>query len=330
MIWPRARTYLAPLGIAAAMVVVSGLPGRAADRNPADELLDRSRQAVRQYEFRGAVRIWWHDATGGHDRTIAVTAVGGGLRVGDGSVLQDDGRAWMRADRQWTTLWADSHDTRAPSVGSKYQVSRRRGPMVVGRPTRLLDVRRHDRDVERIAFDRQTGLVLRRDRFDSSGAPTLQMQFVALTGLHVRRGQLETPKVDADAPGRTQTVPSNAVRSLSGGFVLVDARIMRSQATQLRYSDGVFEASVFTQQGAVDWGALPSGGSDVHYGSVRARRYRTPSGTVIVWQWRDRTLTCVTDATAADQIGILEGLTREHDTGWTSVVRFVTSPFSWT
>ena len=330
MIWSRARTYLAAVGLGVAMVVVSGLPGRAADRNPADDLLDRARQAVRHYEFRGAVRIWWQDATGGHERTIAVTAVDGGLRVGDGSVLEDDGRAWMRADSQWTTLWADSHDTRAPSVGSKYQVSRRHGPMVIGRPTRLLDFRRHDRDVERIAFDRETGLVLRRDRFDGSGAPMLRMQFVALTDLRLRRGELATPKVDADAPGRTQPAPSNTARSLSGGFVLVDARSVGSESTQLRYSDGVFEASVFTQHGAVDWSALPSGGSDVHYGSVRARRYRTPSGTVIVWQSGDRTLTCVTDATAADQTGIVEGLTHDDDTGWTRVVRFVTGPFSWT
>ena len=104
---------------------------------------------------------------------------------------------------------------------------------------------------------------------------------------------------------------------------------MGTDETQLRYSDGVAEASVFTQRGTIDWGALPVGGRDVRYGNVRARRYRTPAATVIVWQSGPRTLTCVTDATTADQAGIVEDLTREDDDGWTGVVRFVTGPFSW-
>ena len=330
MIWPRARAYLGPMGLAVAMVVVSAVPGRAADRNPADELLDGARRAVLDYEFQGTVRIWWRDGTGGHDSTIAVTAINGGLQVAGGRVLQHDGRAWMRSKQQWTTLWADSRDVRAPSVGSKYQVSRRPGPMVVNRPTRLLDIRRHGREVERISFDRRTGLVLRRDRFDSSGRASLRMQFVTLTDVRPRHGQLKAPNIDPDAPGRRGDIPSDAARALPGGFVLVDARVMEHEATQLRYSDGVFEASVFTQPGTVDWGGLPRGGSEVRYGSVRVRRYRTPSGTVMVWQSGARTLTCVTDATSTDQLGIVVGFNRDDDAGWTKVVRFVTGPFSWT
>ncbi|MEP6624336.1 MAG: hypothetical protein ABJC79_07820, partial [Acidimicrobiia bacterium] len=179
------------------------------------------------------------------------------------------------------------------------------------------------------AFDRETGLVLGRDRFDNSGAPTMRMQFVVLTGLHPRRRALNPPPVDPNGPGAREAVPGNAVKRLTGGFVLVDARRVDRTATQLRYSDGVFEASVFTEHAPIDWGALPAGGRDVHVGAMRVRQYQSAAGTVMTWEADGHTFTCVTDATTADQSGIVTALSRADDSGWTQVVRFVTVPFSW-
>lgn len=327
----RTRVCLTPVGVVVvAIVVAAGVPVAAAERNPADRQFDRAREAVRDYEFRGSVRIWWRDGTGGHDTTVGVVAQHGALKVADGQVLQDRGRAWMRTDRRWITLWGDSRDVRAPSVSPKYEVSSGPGPETVDRPTRLLTVRHEGHPVEVVAFDRETGLVLRRDRFDRSGTPNLRMQFVALTDPQPREGANVAPGVAPGAPGTLRAGPGDARRSLTGGFALVDAREMPDQATQLRYSDGVFEASVFTQAGPIDWERLPAGGRDVSYGSVPARRYRTPAGTVIVWQSGDRTMTCVTDATAADQAGIVADLSRDRDDGWSTVVQFVTGPFHWT
>jgi len=328
---PRRATRAAVIatGVAALSVGLGALPGTAASPNPADTQLDRARTAIHNYEFRGTIRIWWRDGHGGDTATMPVVAVDGGLKVDDGRLLADDGRAWMRAGKGWTTLWSDPHDSGAPSVDRKYTVQRRSGPVIVARPTRVLVVRRHGRVVERITFDQATGLVLARDRFDSSGAPAMRMEFLTLTDLHARSGALDTPPVESNAPGTRETVPDDAPKSLTGGFVLVDARRGNDDATQLRYSDGVFEASVFTEPGPLDWDTLPAGGRDIHSGTVRTRQYQNAAGTVVVWEAGGRTFTCVTDATTEDQTGIVESLSRSHDSNWTDVVRFVTSPFSW-
>ncbi len=328
----RTGVLLRAVGIALLAVGAVAVPGRAADSNPADDLLDRARHAVRNLEFHGTVRIWWRDAKGGQNQTVAVAAVGGELQIAGGKVLEDSGRSWVAQAGGWQTLWADANDTKdanAPNLARKYTVIRRAGPMVVQRSTTMLVIRRGGHDVEQIEFDRVTGIVLGRDRFDVTGAPTYRMEFVTLTGVRVRRGQAAVPKIDAEAPGRVRAAPADTARALTGGFVLVDARRMNASETQLRYSDGVFEASVFAQSGALDWSSLPAGGSDVRYGSVRARRYRSAAGTVMVWQAGDRTLTCVTDARDDDALGIVESLSRSSDSDWTTVVRFVTGPFSW-
>ncbi len=303
--------------------------GAATDANPTDAQFDRARAAVHDYEFRGTVRIWWQDHGRGRHATIGVMATDGGLQVDGGRVLADGGRAWLRAGNGWTTLWSDPHDVGAPSVAKKYTVARHPGPAIVDRPTRILDIRRDHRTVERVAFDRETGLLLGRDRFDSSGAPTMRMRFVALTGLEPRHGSLHPPAVTANAPGTREAIPEDAVKNLAGGFVLVDARRVDGDATQLRYSDGVFEVSVFTEDAPLDWGALPAGGRDVHVGDVRVRQYLNAAGTVLTWEANDHTFTCVTDATTTDQTGIVTALSRANDSGWTQVVRFVTVPFSW-
>ena len=326
----RARAHLIPISVAVLTIVVPGGLALASERNPADRLFDRARHAVHAYEFSGSVRIWWRDASGGHKTTVSVDARHGALDIGDGRIVHERGRAWMRSDRRWITLWGEQGDVASPSVSPKYRVSSEPGPVVLERATDRLSVRRHGRPVEIVDFDRETGVVLRRNRFDGSGVSDLGMEFVSLKGLRRREGPDRAAVGFASADlGRRSEVPSAAIRSLGQGFRLIEARSMSGQATQLRYSDGVFEASVFSRPGATDWKGLPRGGSDVWYSAVRARRYRTPAGTVLVWQVGDRTLTCVTDATASDQAAMLATLSREHEGLWTSLTRFVSSPFHW-
>ena len=73
----------------------------------------------------------------------------------------------------------------------------------------------------------------------------------------------------------------------------------------------------------------PAGGADVRLGDVTARRYRTAGGTVLTWESRGRTYTCVTDASDDEQRAVMVEPGGGDDDGWTDAVRFVTSPFSW-
>ena len=86
---------------------------------------------------------------------------------------------------------------------------------------------------------------------------------------------------------------------------------------------------MFTREGAIDWDSLPSGGDDLRRGDTKVRRYRTAGGTVLTWESGDRTYSCVTDASDADQRAILASLDGGDDSDWSDAVRFVTSPFSW-
>ncbi len=326
----RERAHPILISVAALAMLVPGGLAAASERNPADRMFDRARQAVSVYEFSGSVRIWWRDASGGHETTVSVDARHGALDVDDGRIVHEQGRAWMRTDRRWVTLWGERGDVASPSISPKYRVVSEPGPEILRRKTDRLSVRRHGQPVEIVDFDRETGVVLRRNRFDGSGASDLRMEFVKLDGLRRRNGPDRRPVGNGgDDLATRRAVPSTALRSLGQGFRLIEARALADQETQLRYSDGVFEASVFSQPGATDWNGLPKGGGDVRYGAVRARRYRTPAGTVLVWQVGDRTLTCVTDATATDQAAMIETLSREHEGLWSSLTRFVNSPFSW-
>ena len=330
MIGRRARAHLIPISVAVLAIVVPGELALASGRNPADRLFDRARHAVHAYEFSGSVRIWWRDASGGHETTVSVDARHGALDVGDGRIVHEQGRAWMRRDRRWITLWGENGDIPSPSISPKYRVSSEPGPLILRRATDRLSVRRRGELVEIVDFDRETGVVLQRNRFDSSGASDSRLEFVSLDGLRRREGPGRSPVRTAVADlGTRSAVPSTAPHSLGQGFRLIEVRSMADNATQLRYSDGVFEASVFSQPGATDWKGLPDGGRDVRYGSVRTRRYRTPAGTVLVWQAGERTLTCVTDATATDQAAMIATLSREREGLWTSLTRFVNGPFDW-
>ena len=326
----RARASLIPVSVAVLTILVPGGRAVASGRNPADRQFDRARHAVHAYEFSGSVRIWWRDESGGHVTKVSVDARHGALDVGDGRIVHEQGRAWMRSNRRWITLWGENSDIPSPSISPKYRVSSEPGPVILRRATDRLSVRRRGQPVEIVDFDRETGVVLQRNRFDSSGASDLRMEFVALNGLRRREGPDRSPVRTAAADlGTRRGVPSTALRSLGQGFRLIEVRSMAGEATQLRYSDGVFEASVFSQPGVTDWKGLPGGGRDVLYGTVRARRYRTPVGTVLVWQVNERTLTCVTDATATDQAAMIGSLSRDREGLWTSLTRFVNGPFDW-
>lgn len=323
----RRAAALTVLVAALALLAPVRVPRAGADPNPADAMLDRARTAIADHEFSAEVAVRWSDGHRERHATVGVVAVDGTLRVDDGAVVARGGRAWMRTDRQWSTLWADARDPREPSIAAKYAVVTRRGPEVVGRRTRELRLSHDGRMVERIVADRATGLILVRERFDD-GRRVWSMRFTTLRDLRPRWGTAEIPAVGPGAP-RTGRRTHDEPRRVGRGFVLVDVHRLVDGETQLRYSDGLFSASVFREPGDLDWRGLPGGGEDRRFGSVRTRRYATSAGWVIVWESDGRSFACVTDAPTAEQAAIVTDLAPDDEPGWSTFVRFVTGPFSW-
>lgn len=321
----RFRASVLACGLGAGLLLGVVATGHAAAGNPADTVLDRARAAIAGHEFSGVVRLTWWDSAGAHHRDVPVVATDGALKLAEGAVLADDGRTWMRDGRTWDTLWAQARDPKAPSLGDKYDAETHVGPLVVGRPTRMLLLKHDDEIAERVVVDRETGLVLRRVLYDG-GRPSMRSEFTSLTDLRDRTGDYSTPKVGADAPEPVS--PGDAPRRLGDGFALVGAQEVDGER-QLQYSDGVFNASVFERDGDLEWSELPDGGRDTRVGGVRVRAYRTAEGSVLAWQANGHTWTCVTDAPLADRAAIVAALSRRDDSSWSSVSRFLTAPFRW-
>ncbi len=324
MIRKLGATLLA-CGLGAGLLLGVVATGHAASGNPADTLLDRARAALASHEFSGVVRVTWWDSSGPRHRDVPVVATAGALKLADGAVIGDDGRAWMRDGRRWDTLWAQQRDPRAPSLGEKYETATVAGPPVVDRPTRVLVVRHRGKAAERVVVDQATGLVLRRVLYDD-GRPALRSEFVSLTNLRERTGDFATPDVGSDAPAPARA--DGAPRRLGDGYSLIGANRVADER-QLRYSDGVFNASVFRRDGALDWSALPAGGRDTRLGTVRVRAYRTAEGSVLAWQANGHTWTCVTDAPLADRAAMVAALSHDDESAWSQVSRFLTAPFRW-
>ena len=97
----------------------------------------------------------------------------------------------------------------------------------------------------------------------------------------------------------------------------------------LYYSDGLFTASVFEQQGELDWDALPSGGDDTRLADTRTRVYHEPSGDVAVWARNGLVYTCVSDAPSDVFARMVGAMASDGRSAPESVVDFVLDPFGW-
>ena len=92
----RLRTAACTWVLGTVVLAAAALPSVAADRVPADALLDHAREAVATHEFSGTVRIVWRTADGPRSKLVPVRAVDGGLHLAGGDLVEDNGRAWMR------------------------------------------------------------------------------------------------------------------------------------------------------------------------------------------------------------------------------------------
>ena len=117
----------------------------------------------------------------------------------------------------------------------------------------------------------------------------------------------------------------HAPGTIGAGYVLV-SKSQRDDGVQLAYSDGLFTLSVLEQQGELDWGTLPDGGSATTVDGARARRYAQPLGDVVVWERDGVVFTCVSDAPRDVYVTAMGGIVSGPSTV-ERVVDFVLGPF---
>ena len=278
-------------------------PQEAPEAREAARLVSRTRDAASRYDFSGTAVVTWTVGDETRRSQVEVHDVDGALEIvaADGGAVIDEGRRTYLRDRLgWTGALVE------PAAGDLPESRRTAGSCPSGRPAPSpagrppWSSRRGDdgTPAQRLYVDDATGLAARAVR---CSAPT---------GTCSARCSSPTIDIgDGDAPVDGAAAASTPPRRRRcRRFPTATARRRRSPATSwstrsqhpdgvlLFYSDGVFTASVFEQQGDLDWSALPDGGTDSRLAGTRTRTYHEPSGDVVVWARNGLVYTGVSDA----------------------------------
>lgn len=279
------------LPVAVAVVVVAGLAAVPARAGGNAEVLRRAQAASTSVAFDGTVLIRWVDGDGGrHEESMPVKGKGSELELGVGV-------------QQPALTWAGGVGTArtAPDPTAKYQVQAEAGPLILGRSTTRVLLGLDGRVTEEADVDDATGLLLRRQVYDTRGVKVRLVEFTSLEGLRkLGTGSVQPVREPGKVP-RLDQVPSPfpAPAALAGGYTLLGA-YRRGPAVQVLYGDGVRTLSVFSQLGEADPSALPTGGERLLVRGSAGRRWTWAGGQVVTWSQRGTTTTVVGDGPPAE------------------------------
>jgi hypothetical protein len=292
--------------VAASALLAAATPA-ASQSQPDENPLESARRAAGNHAFAGQVRLRWRDASGEHEQLMDVRAGDGTMVVeGDASVLaRRDERLIRRPGARWDSLWpAGLASLGAPRPATKYVLSSVQGPLVAGRPTTLVEVRRGTQVVERVWLDAATGLLLGREQYAVSGASARSIQFQEIS-VGAPMGEVPSPHVrsPAVAVANTRLVPS----ALPGGYQRLGT-YKRGDVVHLVYSDGVYGLSVFEQPGRLKTGALPAGAERVRIGGTQGWHYAWAGGHILLWRGHDRVYSAVGDGPLSDVVQASAGV----------------------
>ena len=329
----RRRVLVGAIALGAlALAWPVGAFGTSSPSEQAQQLLVRMRQAAGSHDFSGVATVTWR--AGGDARTaqVEVTDASGTVEARvDGNVVYDSGsRTYVKTDGRWTSIAVDPGGRDIPAAGAQWKLSTHTGPTLAGRSTTEVVAARRDGTVaQKLAVDDETGLLLRRQVFGSDGTLERSMAFTAIDLVDTTTAVTAPASVKAEASSTITTVPEGykAPSSLNGAALVT--RTKQPDGVLLWYSDGIFSTTVFEQRGALDWAALPDGGTTSTVKGSTVRRWSEPSGNVLVWENDGVVYTCVSDApndvvdTAVASFAASERSMLER------AADFVLGPFGW-
>jgi sigma-E factor negative regulatory protein RseB len=254
------------------------LPALAQQLAPAEAMLDRLGQALRQTSFEG-VLVYSRD---GQLDALRVRRAAGGRQelierlTGPELPLQRSAAAAYLGGAEGLAF-GDADESIAPTLEPDryYRLEKLGEDRVAGRPAEVIDLRASDglRFSRRYWVDGETGLLLRAAVFAGDGTLVEQWMFSSL-----ELGEQAAPALPA--PRRTLPVPSAAgiartslrVVDLPPGFALVSAAVAGDDQ-HLVFTDGLARVSLFAQPLA-DRAAVLSGHQRRGALSVFGRLYR--------------------------------------------------------
>jgi sigma-E factor negative regulatory protein RseB len=317
-------------------------PAAPSQTGPGAQLLDDARRAAEEQDFSGVLEVSWSDASGEHSSDVFVRSANGVLALGDRpQVIVEGARRFVQGPDGWLAVWSEDNQPDVPPPSDKWQLAVRDGPIVAGRPTREVDAtdRRGGRVRERLYLDEATSLLLRREQLDAGGRTVRAVGFTSIgepaVGTFVGSLPAEAPQTPARSTNRQPRVldevaaPYRAPASAGDEFRLAGRYNEAHDTLHLFYSDGLFSVSVFEQQGELDPSGLPAGGESRTVAGRDVRQYRTPGGSVLVWESGDVVYTAVSDAPLDQLDDVLADFTPPHDSALDRVTNFVLGPFSW-
>jgi hypothetical protein len=305
------------------------------DAQEAARLVRGTRDSAADHDFTGFATITWTTPEKKQSAQVHVTDVGGAVAIaateGGGAVVDEGRRTYLKDRLGWTGLVVEptAHDLPAPD--GRWKLTTDGARTVAGRPaTVVLATRPDGTPAQRMVIDDATGLLLARAILGPGGKVERSVGFSTID-VRARDARTISPPagVKTSTAEKLTSVPDGyRAPGSPAGFELV-TRSRHPDGVLLFYSDGVFTASVFEQQGDLDWGTLPNGGTDTQLADTRTRTYHEASGDVAVWERNGLVYTCVTDAPSdvfAHMVGALASDARSTPE---AVVDFVLGPFGW-
>jgi hypothetical protein len=319
---------------AAAWPVAVSAAGAPSDAQHAAALVRGTRTAALDHDFTGVATVMWTASAGPKDAEVHVTDTDGNVAVdasGGRAVIDEGTRTYLRDHLGWTGLAVEPTARNLPAPDGRWALATAGTRTVAGRPATVVVATRPDgTPAQRLAIDDATGLLLARDVLGPSGRVERSVRFSSID-VGDKGARVSGPPTAVRTPTAkklTSTPDGYRAPGSAAGFELV-TRSRHPDGVLFFYSDGLFTASVFEQQGDLDWGALPSGGTDTKLADTRTRTYHEASGDVAVWERDGLVFTCVTDA-PSDVFGRMVGaMASDQRSTPQTIVDFVLGPFGW-
>ena len=301
----------------AAVALVAGLAAPAhAGGGPAP--LEQARHAAEHTTFEGVLEVRWRDGDEIRSERLRVEAARGSLMVRGATLVMarpEYGRLLAHGGGGWEQMWLPSLAPSARPDGlAKYRTTGPvAGPAVAGRPTKVFEVHTGGTLLERVYLDTETDLLLERDQYDSQGAVVRRLAFESLTIGTLTEPPSLPPSPAQHAPDRVSPErlrsPAAAPERLADGYQRMG--IYKSGAVlQVLYSDGLYDLSLFEQQGRIRSSDLPGRGERVSIRGATGWRYPWSGGQLVVWSAGGRVFTAVSDAPAAQVLTAVRSLPR--------------------